>query len=59
MVAMGNGLYYRYLSQVHHRGGEVIGPAVVALGAGVTGRPVPAHNIYIKRLYHEIEIQKQ
>jgi hypothetical protein len=32
-----------YLSEVHDRGGEVIGPAVVALGAGVPGSPVPAH----------------
>jgi hypothetical protein len=32
-----------YLAQVHDGGGEVVGPAVVALGAGVPGCPVPAH----------------
>ncbi len=33
-----------YLSEVHDRGGEVVGPAIVALGAGVPGSPIPAHN---------------
>ncbi len=33
-----------YLSEVHDRGGEVVGPAIVALGAGVPGSPVPAQN---------------
>ncbi len=32
-----------YLSEVHDRGGEVVGPAIVALGAGVPRCPVPAH----------------
>ena len=40
-----------YLSEVHDGGSEVVGPPVVALGAGVPRSPVPA-NIHRSRHSH-------